>query len=354
MDKNHAWITCFVFWALLAHISCVTAGQSGGAIIVNHNCTDLEKVPSSWIEKVKQSLVIAYGHTSHGSQIVSGMNVLSDTDPIYSFNSTGSNGALKFRDHAFSGDLGGHGDTSWADRTRNFLDSPENQDVNVVMWSWCGGVSSNTEDGINAYLAAMDALEQEYPGVVFVYMTGHLDGTGLEGNLHARNEQIRNFCRTHGKVLFDFADIESYDPDGNFFLDKYANDGCFYDSDGDMTRDANWADIWCDAHPGKCSTVSCAHSRSLNCDQKGKAAWWMFARLVGWSPDASVGGDVDGSGEIDIKDALFIARHAVGLPVSGFNEDAADVNCNGQIDIVDALLVARKAVGLTVNGWCGN
>jgi len=44
----------------------------------------------------------------------------------------------------------------------------------------------------------------------------------------------------------------------------------------------------------------------------------------------------------------------VGLSVPSFNEDAADVNCNGQIDIVDALLVARKAVGLTVNGWCAD
>ena len=65
-------------------------------------------------------------------------------------------------------------------------------------------------------------------------------------------------------------------------------------------------------------------------------------------------GDVSGDGQSNIVDALFIARHAVGLSVPSFNEDAADVNCNGQIDIVDALLVARKAVGLTVNGWCGN
>ena len=65
-------------------------------------------------------------------------------------------------------------------------------------------------------------------------------------------------------------------------------------------------------------------------------------------------GDVSGDGNVNIVDALFIARHAVGLSVSGFNEDAADVNCNGQIDIVDALLVARKAVGLQVQGWCGS
>jgi len=64
-------------------------------------------------------------------------------------------------------------------------------------------------------------------------------------------------------------------------------------------------------------------------------------------------GDVNGDGTLNIVDALFIARHAVGLTVNNFNKDAADVNCDGQVDIVDALFVARKAVGLTVNGWCG-
>jgi len=64
-------------------------------------------------------------------------------------------------------------------------------------------------------------------------------------------------------------------------------------------------------------------------------------------------GDVSGDGKIDIVDALFIARHAVGLTVNNFNKDAADVNCDGHVNIVDALFVARKAVGLTVNGWCG-
>jgi len=64
-------------------------------------------------------------------------------------------------------------------------------------------------------------------------------------------------------------------------------------------------------------------------------------------------GDVNGDGTPNIVDALFIARHAVGLSVNNFNEDAADVNCDGHVNIVDALFVARKAVGLTVNGWCG-
>ena len=37
----------------------------------------------------------------------------------------------------------------------------------------------------------MNQLENEYPNMRFIYMTGHLDGTGSSGNLHQRNEQIR-------------------------------------------------------------------------------------------------------------------------------------------------------------------
>ena len=35
-------------------------------------------------------------------------------------------------------------------------------------------------------------------------MTGHLDGTGLRGNLHKMNEQIRNFCYNNNKILLNF------------------------------------------------------------------------------------------------------------------------------------------------------
>ncbi|MBN1422603.1 MAG: hypothetical protein JXP34_27750, partial [Planctomycetes bacterium] len=118
-----------------------------------------------------------------------------------------------------------------------------------------------------------------YPGVTFIYMTGHLDGTGSDGNLHRRNEQIRAYCRENGKILFDFADIERYDPDGVDYLDRAGDDQCRY-LDGGVLE--NWAIEWCDAHPGVCSSCSCAHSQSLNCDRKARAFWWLLARVAGW------------------------------------------------------------------------
>jgi hypothetical protein len=256
--------------------------------IVDHLCTDITEIPESAIQAAKTNLHIAYGHTSHGSQIITGMNALDafmGGEGLYTWNEGGSGGALDLQDTPFSGasDLGNPDRTSWAQSTRNYLDS--HPECNVVIWSWCGQVSDASEDDILTYLNLMNQLEVDYPGVAFVYMTGHLDGTGLDGNLHQRNEQIRSYCRQYEKILYDFADIESYDPDGGEYLSRLANDNCDYDSDGDQVRDANWATQWQDTHTSGVDWYLCypAHTQALNGNLKAYAAWWLWARLAGWN-----------------------------------------------------------------------
>ncbi len=257
---------------------------SGTGFVVDHSSTALNVIPVSWVEKAKSDLKIAYGHTSHGSQIVTGMEgLVTFKGNRYAFSPDGSNGSLTLHDTPFQGasDLGNPDRTSWAAATRTYLAG--HPEVNVIIWSWCGQVSSATPADIDVYLNLMSDLEKDYPGVRFVYMTGHLDGGGLTGNLHLRNEQIRAFCRANKKVLFDFADIETYDPDGRYFGDKHPNDNCDYDSDGNGSRDRNWATEWQNAHPGEWYSCSSAHSQPLNANLKAYAAWYLWARLAGWS-----------------------------------------------------------------------
>jgi hypothetical protein len=253
-------------------------------MIIDHSCAKLSSIPDNYISSAKQTLHIAYGHTSHGSQLTTGMSGLVEfKGNAYEWNNGGTNGELDLHDYAMSGDLGNPDRTSWADRTRTYLEA--NPDVNVIIWSWCGQVSSATENDINTYLTLMACLESDYPDVKFVYMTGHLDGTGLTGNLHLRNEQIRNFCREDGRILYDFADIESYNPDGTYFGDKKPNDACAYDTNGDGSRDGNWAVEWQNSHTEGIDWYNCssAHSEPLNANMKAYSAWWLWARLAGWN-----------------------------------------------------------------------
>ncbi len=268
-----------VLFLFLLPIFFVNAYSNDNAIIIDHNCTKLNKVPDTWVEKTKSQYRIAYGHTSHGSQIVSGMTLLeSIPNSIYTVNDGES--SLYLNDASLlKGDLGNPDRVTWASRTRDMLTN-NTKNINMVMWSWCGQVNGSEAD-INKYLNLMDELETEFPSITFVYMTGHLDGSGEDGNVNQRNEQIRTFCKNNNKILFDFADIESYDPDGNYFLDKDADDQCNYDG-------GNWADEWCAANPGECENCSCAHSKCLNCQQKGKAFWWMMARIAGWDGLTSI------------------------------------------------------------------
>lgn len=250
------------------------------AIIADHTCTDIEQIPKPWIETAKKNFGISYGHTSHGSQIISGMRALQDKNRFFSFSSNPSSRNLTIFDGEPGGDLGNPDRQTWYLRSKNLLDHGWG-DTNIILWSWCGQVSNATKDDIDTYLKLMDALEKEYPDIIFIYMTGHLDGTGERGNLSMRNSQIRDFCRANNKILYDFADIESYDPDGRYFLNLNANDRCDYEKAGE---NRNWAAEWCNDNPGACSVYSCAHSMSLNCDLKAKAFWWLMARLAGWQP----------------------------------------------------------------------
>ena len=284
-------------WALFLIVSLPVSSQ----LIVDHTCTDITLVPQSFITLAKMQLHIAYGHTSHGSQIITGMTGLvsfannggrglSLPENIFLWNDGGTDGAIDLHDNAMDGDVGYWPD--WYNNTVAYLDDPAHADVNVIMWSWCGQVDDRYSNGVlwEQYLEPMGSLETDYPDVTFVYMTGHLE-YGHRENVNAANDSIRSFCRNNHKVLFDFADIESYGPDGTCYKNN-GDDACnYYDESGDSI--GNWAVEYQNTHTEGTDWYSCssAHSEPLNANKKAYAAWYMFASLAGWNntPSAIIG-----------------------------------------------------------------
>lgn len=306
---------CFISLFLLFEVNAQE-------LLIDHTCTKLNNISEYWIKQAKKKLRIVYGHSSHGSHISKGMNGLYEwKGNLYSWNHGGLNGALNMHNYNRSfpsslgtvNDLGSPNRTAWVLATREYLNA--HPEINVVMWAWCYQVNTKAYYIKDEYLSNMNDLESEFPNVKFVYMTGFLDGTGPRGRVHKNNNIIREYCRKNGKILYDFEDIDSYDPDGNCYLKKYGTGECNYDynSDGHTTvsggdpalpinGDRNWAIDWQNKHiewdgtnddkaewygygpgsPLNKDKFRISHSQPANQNQKAYAAWHLWARLAGW------------------------------------------------------------------------
>jgi uncharacterized repeat protein (TIGR02543 family) len=100
--------------------------------------------------------------------------------------------------------------------------------VNVAMFKYCWidvqtGTSGYVTDGaVKAAtdIAAIEAFEEENPGITIVYWTMPLMSTESWATRDAYNAAIRAYCAANNKWLFDIADIESYSPAGDHTLDS--------------------------------------------------------------------------------------------------------------------------------------
>ena len=199
------------------------AGQV--AILINHNHTDLNKIPDKWIDEVKSKFRIHYAHTSHGGQIVEGLTRLSagtrpqSTIPmnsrftfLHSYCQIPAGNGMRMMDGQQMGycetyitpELYWQGDDALS-YTRNVLNS---FDVNVSIWAWCSQLDYYSKSEVQAYLDNMAKLEKEFPDVTFIYMTGNAQSE--EQNRVDRNNQIRDYCSDNNKILFDFADLDCW------------------------------------------------------------------------------------------------------------------------------------------------
>jgi len=115
--------------AVLAAFTLLSPSSSAQAIIAGHEAAgQFDVIPASYFSQVRSEFNFFYGHTSHGSQIMTGIYMLeTENATLYE--------APSF--YEMGDDLGHNGDLTWVAPTENYLDT--HPECNVVMWSWCGG-----------------------------------------------------------------------------------------------------------------------------------------------------------------------------------------------------------------------
>ncbi|MEN8152861.1 MAG: hypothetical protein ABFR75_02475 [Acidobacteriota bacterium] len=245
------------------------------AIIADHTSVDLNSIPDEWITKVKEVIGFHYCHTSHGSQIMIGLERLMngsfsnitikgskynyypdncnmpDTDQYLSLmDGQYSNG---YCETYVSPDLYWESDHGLS-LTRNMLNS---HNVNVSMFAWCSQLDYYSSSEVENYLNKMAALEKEFPNIVFIYMTGNAQSS--ERNRYDRNNQIRQFCKENNKILFDFADLDCWYNGGQNIVNGIPMEHNHYHGD------------------------QAGHTTYESCENKAKAFWWLMARIAGWN-----------------------------------------------------------------------
>jgi len=168
------------------------------------------------------------------------------------------------------------GNSGWKGKVDDFVNATEQQldEFDIFSFKFCylDGLDevaepcgkpyseSITEANWNYLKDAYETLEKKYPEKIFIWWTIPLTQVG-QYCTEQMNSRIRNYCKENGKILFDIADIESWDTTGNH-----------------LTNSQGW-EIAFNGYCGEKTGPSC-HPNWFGSILLAKAFWYMMVKIV--------------------------------------------------------------------------
>lgn len=326
---------CIIILTILLIISCTIieitdpVNPESGSTIADYSVAKesvLRNIPVEFLNAARNSLHIAFQHSSHGTHVARGIRGLQEykegDEILFGISENGSQvDKLEFNDYLMvmmsdipPGSLASYAnpgedvrDLTISDRiagdepafvrvTRLYLDDPVNSSINVIMWSWCS--IRNTD--IQTYLSGMETLISEYSiggsnpraettPVTFIFMTGHAEANDNVGTGKPKDQAdlIINYCNENGYFCLDYYSIDTHTIDDIYYEDTGDNGdsaeygGNFYQDWQDFhSEDIDWFyNIREDGYP----STGAHNTQHITSNRKAYAMWWILARIAGWN-----------------------------------------------------------------------
>lgn len=227
-----------LYLAPVAAVLLFSLHHSGQAQVIDHTQVDaVAGLPQAVMDAIGGQRWL-FTHASVGGNMINGLQALHAADPMrYQLLVT----SVAYNDTFQSANPPGvttggtvyhcsRGNPGWSNKLTIFDNTVRVAgwhfaSVDIVLDKFC-----YIDEGASAedYLDVMADLEADYPETRFVYVTMPLTtGEDWDNLLRGEyNETVRQFCVSTNRLLFDIADIESHDPNGNACT--FAYDGQTY------------------------------------------------------------------------------------------------------------------------------